>query len=156
MTLECTVLVQMYITHFFIDNSVGFPTNPKDSTGVAHILEHTALCGSKRFPVRDPFFKMLTRSLSTFMNAFTGTVFVCVVLQLCLQLRLLLFHSAASDWTMYPFSTQNDKDFHNLLSVYLDSVLHPQLRLVDFRCSGLYLLLECASCLFLLCFPNEL
>ena len=61
----------------FVDNSVGFPTNPKDSTGVAHILEHTALCGSRRFPVRDPFFKMLTRSMATFMNAFTGTI-VCL------------------------------------------------------------------------------
>ena len=48
-----------------------------DSTGVAHILEHTALCGSRRFPVRDPFFKMLTRSLATFMNAFTGVY--CVI-----------------------------------------------------------------------------
>ena len=62
--------------YMFVDNSVGFPTNPKDSTGVAHILEHTALCGSRRFPVRDPFFKMLTRSLATFMNAFTGCLCV--------------------------------------------------------------------------------
>ena len=52
--------------------SVGFKTVPMDSSGVPHILEHTALCGSERFPIRDPFFKMLTRSLSTFMNAFTG------------------------------------------------------------------------------------
>lgn len=51
---------------------------------------------------------------------------------------LLLLHTAASDWTMYPFSTQNDKDFHNLLSVYLDSVFYPQLRLTDFRCNGLW------------------
>ncbi|HJO63466.1 MAG TPA: insulinase family protein, partial [Desulfobacterales bacterium] len=63
--------------------SVCFKTVPADSTGVAHILEHTVLCGSKKFPVRDPFFSMLKRSLSTFMNAFT-----------------------AEDWTMYPFSTQ--------------------------------------------------
>lgn len=55
---------------FFI--SVGFPTYPKDSTGIAHILEHIVLCGSRQYPVRDPFFKMLTRSLATFMNAFTG------------------------------------------------------------------------------------
>ncbi|KAF3857855.1 hypothetical protein F7725_011056 [Dissostichus mawsoni] len=68
-------------------------------TGVPHILEHTVLCGSEKYPCRDPFFKMLTRSLSTFMNAFT-----------------------ASDYTMYPFSTQNGKDFQNLLSVYLDAV----------------------------------
>ena len=51
---------------------VGFPTVPEDSTGVAHILEHTALCGSKRYPVRDPFFMMLRRSLNTYMNAFTA------------------------------------------------------------------------------------
>ena len=71
--------------------SVAFKTIPRDSTGIAHILEHTALCGSKKFPVRDPFFSMIKRSLNTFMNAFT-----------------------ASDWTMYPFSTQNKKDFYNL------------------------------------------
>ena len=57
---------------YFIVFSVGFRTTPMDSTGVSHILEHTVLCGSRRFPVRDPFFKMLNRSLSTFMNAFTG------------------------------------------------------------------------------------
>ena len=54
--------------------SVGFRTTPMDSTGVSHILEHTALCGSEKYPCRDPFFKMLNRSLSTFMNAWTGTV----------------------------------------------------------------------------------
>lgn len=68
--------------------SVQFRTTPMDSTGVPHILEHTVLCGSQRFPCRDPFFKMLNRSLSTFMNAFTGTfwsvfvfkcVYVCVI-----------------------------------------------------------------------------
>ena len=74
---------------------VAFLTVPSDSTGVAHILEHTALCGSESFPVRDPFFGMLKRSLQTFMNAFT-----------------------ASDWTAYPFATQNPKDFDNLLQVY--------------------------------------
>uniref|UniRef100_A0A8C9TND9 Pitrilysin metalloproteinase 1 n=1 Tax=Scleropages formosus TaxID=113540 RepID=A0A8C9TND9_SCLFO len=79
--------------------SVQFRTTPMDSTGVPHILEHTVLCGSKKYPCRDPFFNMLNRSLSTFMNAFT-----------------------ASDYTMYPFSTQNAKDFQNLLSVYLDAV----------------------------------
>lgn len=55
--------------------SVLFRTTPMDSTGVPHILEHTVLCGSQRFPCRDPFFKMLNRSLSTFMNAFTGTFY---------------------------------------------------------------------------------
>ena len=79
-TIYCMYVQCSYkcMTHYSIDNSVGFPTNPKDSTGVAHILEHTALCGSKRFPVRDPFFKMLTRSLATFMNAFTG-ICLCVL-----------------------------------------------------------------------------
>lgn len=93
--------------------SVGFRTTPMDSTGVSHILEHTVLCGSQRYPVRDPFFKMLNRSLSTFMNAFT-----------------------ASDFTMYPFSTQNAQDFENLLSVYLDAAFFPHLREQDFRQEG--------------------
>ena len=85
----------------------------RDSTGVSHILEHTSLCGSDRFPVRDPFFKMLSRSLSTFMNAMTG-----------------------SDYTLYPFCTQNPKDFYNLLSVYLDAVFKPKLGRQDFRQEG--------------------
>ncbi|XP_056375480.1 presequence protease, mitochondrial [Hyla sarda] len=93
--------------------SVQFRTTPLDSTGVPHILEHTVLCGSKKYPCRDPFFKMLNRSLSTFMNAFT-----------------------ASDYTMYPFSTQNAKDFQNLLSVYLDAVFFPCLRELDFWQEG--------------------
>jgi len=63
--VKCTLSFVFYF-------SVGFRTTPMDSTGVSHILEHTALCGSLRYPVRDPFFKMLNRSLSTFMNAFTG------------------------------------------------------------------------------------
>ncbi|XP_046847689.1 presequence protease, mitochondrial-like [Xenia sp. Carnegie-2017] len=92
---------------------VGFRTTPMDNTGVSHILEHTALCGSKKFPCRDPFFSMLTRSLSTFMNAMTG-----------------------SDFTMYPFSTQNRKDFKNLLSVYLDAVFFPRLTELDFWQEG--------------------
>ena len=57
---------------FLFVSSVAFRTTPMDSTGVSHILEHTVLCGSEKFPCRDPFFKMLNRSLSTFMNAFTG------------------------------------------------------------------------------------
>ncbi|XP_031434464.1 presequence protease, mitochondrial, partial [Clupea harengus] len=93
--------------------SVQFRTTPMDSTGVPHILEHTVLCGSERFPCRDPFFKMLNRSLSTFMNAMT-----------------------ASDYTMYPFSTLNAKDFQNLLSVYLDAVFFPCLRELDFWQEG--------------------
>ncbi|KAK6166270.1 hypothetical protein SNE40_023007 [Patella caerulea] len=93
--------------------SVSFRTTPMDSTGVPHILEHTALCGSKKYPVRDPFFKMLSRSLATFMNAFT-----------------------ADDWTMYPFSSQNYQDFQNLLSVYMDAAFYPKLRELDFFQEG--------------------
>jgi len=93
--------------------SVAFKTIPQNSTGVAHILEHTALCGSRKFPVRDPFFSMLKRSLSTFMNAFT-----------------------ASDWTMYPFSTQNRKDFYNLMEVYLDAAFFPKLDGLSFKQEG--------------------
>ncbi|XP_044770958.1 presequence protease, mitochondrial isoform X6 [Neomonachus schauinslandi] len=93
--------------------SVQFRTTPMDSTGVPHVLEHTVLCGSRKYPCRDPFFKMLNRSLSTFMNAFT-----------------------ASDYTLYPFSTQNPKDFQNLLSVYLDAAFFPCLRELDFWQEG--------------------
>ncbi len=93
--------------------SVAFKTVPTDSTGVAHILEHTVLCGSRKYPVRDPFFSMLKRSLNTFMNAFT-----------------------ASDWTMYPFCTQNKKDFYNLLDVYLDASFYPNIDRLSFRQEG--------------------
>ena len=92
---------------------VAFRTIPEDSTGVAHILEHTALCGSKKYPVRDPFFMMIRRSLNTFMNAFTS-----------------------SDWTAYPFATLNKKDFDNLLGVYLDSAFFPNLDSLDFAQEG--------------------
>jgi len=92
---------------------VALRTVPQDSRGVAHILEHTALCGSKRFPVRDPFFMMTRRSLNTFMNAFT-----------------------ASDWTAYPFASQNRKDFFNLLDVYLDAVFFANLNELDFAQEG--------------------
>lgn len=92
---------------------VALRTVPMDSTGVAHILEHTALCGSKKFPVRDPFFMMIRRSLNTFMNAFTS-----------------------SDWTAYPFASQNHKDFQNLLEVYLDAVFFSSLNELDFAQEG--------------------
>lgn len=98
---------------------VAFITPPRDSTGVAHILEHTVLCGSRRFPVRDPFFLMTRRSLNTFMNAFT-----------------------ASDWTAYPFASQNRKDFNNLLQVYLDAVFFPELNELDFAQEGYHLEFE--------------
>jgi Zn-dependent M16 (insulinase) family peptidase len=92
---------------------VAFPTVPEDSTGIAHILEHTTLCGSRRYPVRDPFFMMLRRSLNTFMNAFTG-----------------------SDSTAYPFATRNRRDFDNLLGIYLDAVFFPNLDPLDFAQEG--------------------
>ncbi|MCP4746540.1 MAG: peptidase M16 [Desulfobacteraceae bacterium] len=93
--------------------AVTFKTVPADSTGVAHILEHTALCGSAKYPVRDPFFSMIKRSLSTFMNAFTS-----------------------SDWTMYPFATQNKKDFYQLMDVYLDAAFFPILDELSFKQEG--------------------
>ena len=104
--------------HMHADNRenvflVAFRTVPMDSTGVAHILEHTALCGSKKYPVRDPFFMMIRRSLNTFMNAFTS-----------------------SDWTAYPFASQNKKDFNNLLDVYLDAVFFTRLDELDFLQEG--------------------
>lgn len=104
--------------HFVTDQMenvfmVAFRTVPEDSTGVAHILEHTTLCGSERFPVRDPFFLMIRRSLNTFMNAFT-----------------------ASDYTAYPFASENRKDFQNLLEIYLDAVFFPLLDPLDFAQEG--------------------
>ena len=92
---------------------VALRTVPIDSRGVAHILEHLALCGSEKFPVRDPFFMMLRRSLNTFMNAMTS-----------------------SDWTAYPFATCNRKDFDNLLTVYLDAVFFSRLDKLDFAQEG--------------------
>ena len=94
--------------------AVFFPTAPTDSTGVAHILEHVVLAGSQRFPVRDPFFSMTRRSLATFMNALTG-----------------------SDWTMYLYSTRNEKDFKNLLDVYLDATFFPRLEEDAFKQEGI-------------------
>ncbi|TNC82121.1 MAG: peptidase M16 [Oleiphilus sp.] len=104
--------------HFATENSenvflVGLKTVPTDNTGVAHILEHTALCGSEKYPVRDPFFMMIRRSLNTFMNAFTS-----------------------SDWTAYPFASKNKKDFKNLLDVYLDAVFFSRLDEMDFLQEG--------------------
>ncbi|NGX45194.1 MAG: hypothetical protein K940chlam2_00337 [Chlamydiae bacterium] len=92
---------------------LSFKTLPSNSNGVAHILEHTTLCGSRLFPVKDPFFAMHRRSLNTFMNAMTG-----------------------SDFTCYPASTQVEKDFYNLLDVYLDAVFHPLLKETSFLQEG--------------------
>ena len=82
--------------------SISFRTPPEDSTGVFHILEHSVLCGSERFPLKDPFVELLKGSLNTFLNAMTF-----------------------QDKTMYPVSSRNDKDFYNLVNVYMDAVLHP-------------------------------
>jgi len=93
--------------------AVLFRTPPDDDTGKPHILEHLATCGSSNYPVRDPFMSMLKRSLNTYMNAWTG-----------------------SDFTMYPFSTQNAQDYRNLLSVYCDMAFFPTLHYNDFRQEG--------------------
>ncbi|MFH1571585.1 MAG: insulinase family protein, partial [Gemmatimonadota bacterium] len=81
-----------------------FRTPPADSTGVAHILEHAVLCGSRKYPVKEPFVELLKGSLKTFLNAFTYP-----------------------DRTCYPVASQNVQDFYNLVDVYLDAVFHPRL-----------------------------
>lgn len=85
--------------------SIGFRTPPADSTGVAHILEHSVLCGSRTYPLKDPFAELLKSSLQTFLNAMTFP-----------------------DRTVYPVASQNLADFHNLVDVYLDTVFNPLLR----------------------------
>lgn len=83
---------------------IGFRTPPKDSTGVAHIIEHSVLCGSDKFPVKDPFIELAKGSLNTFLNAMTFP-----------------------DKTIYPVASCNDKDFQNLMDVYMDAVFHPHI-----------------------------
>lgn len=83
---------------------IGFRTPPKNDTGVAHILEHSVLCGSKKFPAKDPFIELAKGSLNTFLNAMTYP-----------------------DKTIYPVASCNDKDFQNLMDVYMDAVLHPNI-----------------------------
>ncbi|MCM1185401.1 MAG: insulinase family protein [Lachnoclostridium sp.] len=83
---------------------IGFRTPPKDSTGVAHILEHSVLCGSREFPIKDPFVELVKGSLNTFLNAMTYP-----------------------DKTVYPVASCNDKDFQNLMHVYLDAVFYPNI-----------------------------
>ena len=83
---------------------IGFRTPPTDSTGVAHILEHSVLCGSKNFPVKDPFIELAQGSLNTFLNAMTYP-----------------------DKTVYPIASCNDADFQNLMHVYLDAVFYPNI-----------------------------
>lgn len=82
--------------------AITFKTIPEDSTGVFHILEHSVLCGSDKYPVKEPFVELLKSSVNTFLNAMTYP-----------------------DKTVYPFSSRNNKDFLNLLDVYMDAVLHP-------------------------------
>ncbi|MCD2491416.1 insulinase family protein [Lacrimispora sp. NSJ-141] len=84
--------------------AVGFRTPVSDSTGVPHIMEHSVLCGSEKFPVKDPFVELVKGSLNTFLNAMTY-----------------------SDKTVYPVASCNDKDFQNLMDVYLDAVFHPNI-----------------------------
>ncbi len=83
---------------------IGFRTPPEDSTGVPHIIEHTVLCGSDKYPVKDPFVELVKGSLNTFINAMTYP-----------------------EKTMYPVASCNDKDFQNLMSVYMDAVFHPNI-----------------------------
>ncbi|MCH9620825.1 MAG: hypothetical protein S4CHLAM20_02290 [Chlamydiia bacterium] len=90
-----------------------FKTYPTNDGGVPHILEHTVLCGSKKFPIHDPFFSMLRRSCNTFMNAFTSKL-----------------------WTGYVASSQIEKDFYNIFSVYLDAALNPLLTKNSFMQEG--------------------
>lgn len=83
--------------------NIAFRTTPQDSTGVAHIMEHSVLCGSRKFPLKEPFVELVKGSLNTFLNAMTYP-----------------------DKTMYPVASKNDKDFHNLMDVYLDAVFYPR------------------------------
>mgnify|MGYP002512087499 FL=1 len=103
---------------------IGFRTPPKDSTGVAHIIEHTVLCGSEKYPVKDPFIELAKGSLNTFLNAMTYP-----------------------DKTVYPVASCNDKDFKNLMDVYLDAVLHPNIYREEkiFRQEGWHYELESAD-----------
>jgi Zn-dependent M16 (insulinase) family peptidase len=98
---------------------IAFRTPPSDSTGVAHILEHTVLCGSEKYPVKDPFVQLLKGSLQTFLNAFTYP-----------------------DKTCYPVASQNLKDFHNLVDVYLDAVFNPRITKDFFMQEGWHYELE--------------
>ncbi len=88
--------------------TIGFRTPPKNSTGVAHIIEHTVLCGSREFPVKDPFVELVKGSLNTFLNAMTFP-----------------------DKTVYPIASCNDADFQNLMHVYLDAVFYPNIYKTD-------------------------
>ena len=92
---------------------ITFRTPPRDSTGVAHILEHSVLCGSRKYPVKEPFVEILKGSLQTFLNAFTYP-----------------------DRTCYPVASQNTRDFYNLIDVYLDAVFYPRITPEIFQQEG--------------------
>jgi presequence protease len=92
---------------------VSFATPPADSTGVAHILEHSVLCGSRKYPIKEPFVELMKSSLNTFLNAMTFP-----------------------DKTCYPVASQNVQDFYNLVDVYLDAVFHPRLTPQIFQQEG--------------------
>ena len=95
---------------------VTFRTPPKNSTGVAHILEHSVLCGSKKYPTKEPFLVLLQSSLQSFLNAFTFP-----------------------DKTCYPVASANLQDFYNLIDVYIDAVFHPIISENIFRQEGWHL-----------------
>lgn len=92
---------------------ITFRTPPPDSTGIAHILEHTVLCGSRKYPLKDPFVQLLKGSMQTFLNAMTYP-----------------------DKTVYPVASQNEQDFYNLVDVYLDAVFFPRITPAFFRQEG--------------------
>ena len=95
---------------------ITFRTPPEDSTGVAHILEHSVLCGSRKYPVKEPFVDLLKGSLQTFLNAMTYP-----------------------DKTCYPVASQNLKDFYNLVDIYLDAVFFPRISREIFEQEGWHL-----------------
>ena len=101
---------------------VSFRTPPADSTGVAHILEHSVLCGSDKYPVKEPFVELLKGSLNTFLNAFTFP-----------------------DKTCYPIASCNLRDFYNLIDVYIDAVFHPRITEDIFRQEGWHVEAETAD-----------
>ena len=101
---------------------ITFRTPPTDSTGVAHVLEHSVLCGSQKYPVKEPFVELLKGSLQTFLNAMTYP-----------------------DKTCYPVASQNLQDFYNLIDVYLDAVFHPRLTPFIFQQEGWHFELEASS-----------
>ncbi len=109
-TLNTFIDTRLGTTLYFLDRDdecktfgICFKTLPKDDTGVFHILEHSVLCGSDKYPVKDPFTEVMKGSLNVYMNAFT-----------------------AADKTYYPIASRNEQDYRNLISVYMDAVFHPK------------------------------